>query len=54
MFLYEMDYNPNFSIFNINSYFTLTSFDSDITNQAFHNLNQLNMLDWFYPTQHTP
>jgi len=35
-------------------YFTLTSFDSDITNPTLHNFNQPSMLDWSYLNQYYP
>ena len=35
-----MVYNNNFFNFNGNPYYTPTSFDSDITNLAYHNFNQ--------------
>ena len=46
-----MDNNYNYSNAYSDSYFTLTPFDSNITNPASHNLNQLSMPDWFYPNQ---
>jgi len=49
-----MDYNYNYSNEYSDPYFTLTSFDSDITNPAFHNSNQLSMSDWSYPNQYMP
>jgi len=49
-----MDRNHNFSNLNSNPYFTLTSFDSDITNPVLHNFNQLSMPDWFYLHQYMP
>ena len=49
-----MDYNNNFSNTSSDPYFTLTSFDSDITNPAFQNFNQTSMLDWSYLNQYMP
>ena len=49
-----MDYNYNYSNTYSDPYFTLTSFDSDITNPVFHNFNQPSMPDWFYPNQYMP
>jgi len=49
-----MDYNDNYSDYNSNSYFTPTSFNSDITNPVLHNFNQLSMPDWSYPNQYMP
>ena len=46
--------NNNFSNFNGNLYYTPTSVDSDITNPAFYNSNQLSMPDWSYPNQYMP
>ena len=52
-----MDYNKNFSNFNNNSYFALTSFNPDYTNPAWHtftqqHFNQPSMPGWSYPNQH--
>jgi len=49
-----MDYNYNYSNPYSDPYFTPTSFDSDITNPAFHNSNQPCMPDWSYPIQCMP
>ena len=49
-----MDYNYNYSNAYSDPYFTLTSFDSDITNLTFHNFNQPSMLDWSYLNQYMP
>ena len=48
-----MDYNYNYSHANSDPYFTLTSF-SDITNLAYHNINQPSMPNWSYPNQYMP
>jgi len=49
-----MDYNYNYSYANSDPYFTPTSFDSDITNPAYHNFNQPSMSDWSYLNQYMP
>ena len=49
-----MAYNNNFYNFNGNPYYTPTSFDSDITNPAYHNFNQPSVPDWIYPNQYMP
>ena len=50
-----MDFNNNNSFnHDINSYFTLTSFDSDNSNPAIYNMNQPYMPSWDYPTQYDP
>ena len=50
-----MDFNNN-NLFNhnMNPYFTPTSFDSDNSNPAMYNMDQLYMSDWVYPTQYDP
>jgi len=47
-----MDYNYNYSNVYSDLYFTSISFDSNITNPALHNVNQLSILDWSYPNQY--
>ena len=48
-----MDFNNNNSFnHNMNSYFTLTSFDLDNSDPAIYNMNQLYMPGWDYPTEH--
>jgi len=49
-----MNYNYNYSNAYSDPYFKLTSFDSDITNPAYYNINQLSMSDWFYSNQYIP
>ena len=51
-----MDFNNNSFNPNMNQYFIPTSFDSDNSNPAVYNMNQLYRPDWDYPTQydHTP
>ena len=49
-----MDYTYSYSNAYSDSYFTPTSFDSDITNPAFHNFNQPSVLDLSYPNQYMP
>ena len=49
-----MDYNHNHSYAYSDPYFIPPSFDSDITNPAYHNFNQPSMSDWSYPNQYIP
>ena len=49
-----MDYNHNYSYAYSDPYFTSTSFNSDITNSAYYNLNQASVPDWSYPNQYMP
>ena len=49
-----MNYNYNYSDYNLNPYFNPTSFNSDITNPTLHNSNQPSMPDWSYPNQNMP
>ena len=49
-----MDYNYNFFNAYSDSYFSLTSFNSDITNLALHKFNQPSMPDWSYLNQYMP
>jgi len=44
--------NYNYNCFNAYGDPTPTSFDSDITNPAFHNFNQPSMPDWSYLNQY--
>jgi len=49
-----MDFNNNFFNPNMNSYFTLTSFDSDNSNPTMYSMNQPYRPDWDYLTQYDP
>jgi len=49
-----MDYNYNFFNAYSDPYFTLTSFNPDITNPVLYNFNQPSMLDWSYLNQYMP
>ena len=50
-----MDFNNNNSFnYNMNPYFTPTSFDSDNSDPAMYNMNQSYMPGWDYPNQYDP